>query len=56
MESVTNLTIRKKAELDISDIYKWYEDQQYGLGESFLKELKTSLSKVLKNPNSYTRI
>ena len=39
MESVTNLTIRKKAELDISDIYKWYEDA-VRIGRIFFEGIK----------------
>jgi hypothetical protein len=42
MENEIELIIRKKAELDITDIFNWYEKQQEGLGESFLNELKYS--------------
>ncbi len=40
------ITIRRDAELDIDYAYKWYENNQIGLGEEFLIKLTESLKKI----------
>jgi len=38
--------IRKDAEMDIDDAYKWYENNKVGLGEEFLIKVTESLYKI----------
>jgi len=38
------------AKTDLSDISKWYEKQQKGLGKRFLAEIKEAFDIISKNP------
>jgi len=38
---------------DLSDISKWYERQQRGLGKRFLKEIKEAFNIISKNPTGF---
>jgi plasmid stabilization system protein ParE len=40
---------------DIDDAYHWYEEQQAGLGELFLKELVTYYKKLEQNPEIFSK-
>lgn len=51
-----SLTIRKEAELDISDNFNLYEEHRLGLGHDFLLCVDAALSKVERNPLLYKKI
>jgi plasmid stabilization system protein ParE len=38
------------AKADLSDVSKWYENQQKGLGKRFLNEMKDAFDIICKNP------
>jgi len=43
------------AQDDIDDAFNWYEDQQTGLGELFLKELTQFYKKLELNPEIFSK-
>ena len=44
------LVLRKEAQLDLDEIFIWYEEQKIGLGFDFLNEFQNTLLKVNRNP------
>ena len=48
-----SLVIKAEANLEIVDAYLYYEEQQKGLGERFLKQLDKYFSKILEAPKHY---
>lgn len=42
-----------EAELDIKDIYKWYESKLQGLGNRFLAHIEKSFNKITFNPLAF---
>jgi len=50
------LIIRHTAIDMAKDVYDWYEEQQTGLGDLFLNELKSCYEKIKTSPVSYTKI
>ena len=48
--------ISPEAELDLEDIYNWYEAQNTGLGSEFIRVIDASLSTIQRNPLAYTKI
>ena len=51
-----SLTIRKEAELDISESFKFYEEHRLGLGHDFLLCVDAAISKIERNPLLYKKI
>ena len=49
------LVFHSLAEADIDHAYNWYEDQQQGLGEEFLKDLAICYLRLLQNPHAYSK-
>ena len=47
------LVLKEEADREIIESYIWYEQQQEGLGESFLTELEKYFSIIMKNPQLY---
>ena len=41
------------AEEDIKSAYDWYEDQQRGLGDSFIDEVDLAFDQILNSPKNY---
>jgi len=41
------------AKTDLSDISKWYERQQKGLGKRFLHEIRETFEIICTNPTSF---
>ncbi len=39
---------------DYNEGYKWYEDQQTGLGEKFLSAVNAMVGKILTNPEIFS--
>jgi plasmid stabilization system protein ParE len=42
-----------KAEKELHEVWKWYEDEQPGLGERFEREFFRKIDLILKNPLHY---
>ena len=42
------LVLRKEAQLDLDEIFIWYEEQKMGLGFDFLSEFEASPDRSLK--------
>jgi toxin ParE1/3/4 len=49
------LFIRKRAENQITEAYKWYEEKQPGLGTSFVECFQSSLHLIQSNPFLYPK-
>jgi len=50
------LTVRKEAELDISEQFSYYEKIRTGLGHDFLLCVEEALSKIERSPLLYKKI
>lgn len=48
-----SLTLSEGAEADIAEAYRWYEQQQLGLGDKLIKELDRSFTAIRKNPEYF---
>lgn len=51
-----SLTVRKEAELDISENFNFYEEHRLGLGHDFLLCVDAAISKIERNPLLYKKI
>ncbi len=40
--------------IDYNDAYRWYEEQQLGLGEKFLAAVKNKVEKIITNPEIFS--
>jgi plasmid stabilization system protein ParE len=48
-----NLIIIPEAERDVAQGYGWYEDQEIGLGEEFLRCVDACIQSIRRNPAMY---
>ena len=48
--------LRPEAEADVRDAYQWYEAQDAGLGEEFLRAVDARLAAIQRNPFSYAAV
>ncbi len=60
-ESLANQTgyeiiVRREAQLETQDAFRYYEDKSDGLGFEFLRSLDASLQSVKRNPFAYQTI
>ncbi len=44
------IIIEDLAQLDLHDVYQWYEEEKTGLGEEFLDSFEVSISRIERNP------
>lgn len=44
------IVLRREAEIDLDEIFVWYEEQQPELGYRFLKDFERTLRKIERNP------
>ncbi|MCP5059280.1 MAG: type II toxin-antitoxin system RelE/ParE family toxin [bacterium] len=47
------LSLRQRAELDIDEVYAWYESRRSGLGEAFLRSVDASFARIGREPEIY---
>lgn len=47
------LIIRKRAEIQITEAYTWYENKQANLGNDFLLSIEGSLKTIEKDPEAF---
>ncbi len=45
--------IRPEAEAEIGEAYRWYEQQQDGLGSDFIVSLEEGMAKIIEGPERY---
>ena len=50
------IVVRPAAAADIEEAYEWYERQRPGLGEEFLAALRSTLDRVVAQPEAFTVI
>ena len=48
-----NLRMLPDAELDVAQAYVWYEEQESGLGEEFLRCVDACIQSIRRNPEMY---
>ena len=51
-----SLRIRPKAELDVANAVRWYEEQRAGLGDEFVIELDSILRRAILRPLQFPQI
>jgi plasmid stabilization system protein ParE len=56
MKKKFNVQIEYSAKIEIANAYDWYEDQEEGLGESFIKAFQKAIESIQKAPNGYTQV
>ena len=44
------IVLRREAQIELDEIFIWYEEQKAGLGFEFLKEFENDINKVSHNP------
>ncbi|MEM8642625.1 MAG: type II toxin-antitoxin system RelE/ParE family toxin [Cyanobacteria bacterium P01_G01_bin.54] len=47
------MVILPEAERDIAQSYSWYEEQEFGLGEAFLRCVDACFQTIRRNPKMY---
>ena len=47
------LIVRPRAEEEIVEAFRWYEEKSEGLGSEFMRALDAALSSIQRNPNAY---
>ncbi len=50
---MSNFIILPEAEDDVAQAYTWYESQELGLGEEFLRCVDACIQFILRNPKMY---
>lgn len=45
-----SVIVRTEAQIDLEEIFVWYEEQQVGLGFEFLQGIEDVIQKILHNP------
>jgi toxin ParE1/3/4 len=50
---VFKLDLLEQAEVELSESFDWYEEQQQGLGNRFYKEVNACLESIRNNPELY---
>lgn len=53
---MTQVIVRPAAAADIEEAYDWYEIQRPGLGEEFLTALRSTLNRVIAQPEAFAVI
>jgi len=51
-----SITIRREAEADLLEAFKYYESCRKNLGSDFLLCIEGSLSRIQKNPEQYQKV
>lgn len=49
-------TVLPEAEQDATEAYNWYEGQEPGLGEEFLRCTETCILSIRRNPELYRKV
>src|SRR5215470_10901655 len=52
----TNLVLAPQSELDLAEVYVWYEHRRIGLGEEFLSSVNACLEGIRRQPEMYALV
>lgn len=44
------ILLQREAQIDLDEIFVWYEEQKTGLGFDFITEFESTLNKISRNP------
>ena len=44
------IVIRREAQVDVDEIFVWYEEQKQSLGLEFIEALENTLDRIVRNP------
>lgn len=47
------LTLTEDAQQDLDDAYQWYQEQNHGLGQEFIRCIDAKLSEISRSPLHY---
>jgi len=47
------LILTENAQQDLDDAYRWYQEQNHGLGQEFVRCVDAKLSEISRNPLHY---
>lgn len=53
---IRQVVIRPDAERDLSNTFRWYEEQSPGLGHDFLRAVEVSLGSVQRHPLAFSQV
>jgi len=53
---IDGLIVTTEASQDFDEAYAWYELQQVGLGEEFLRCVEACIERICRLPNAYEKI
>ena len=45
-----DIVLRREVEIELDEIFIWYEEQKAGLGFEFIKEFEAAVNKIRLNP------
>lgn len=51
-----SVIFRSSAQQDVADAYRWYEEQQPGLGATFLESLEKAEELISSNPELFGKV
>jgi plasmid stabilization system protein ParE len=55
MKKNFRIEIEERAKIEISEAFDWCENQQSGLGVTFIEALQGAFITIQKSPNGYTK-
>ena len=47
------LSLRRAARQEIAEAFRWYEDRSPGLGYEFLRAVRATLARIVRDPELY---
>ena len=50
------IEIEERAKIEISEALDWYENEQSGLGVTFIEALQSAFKTIQKSPNGYFKL
>ena len=50
------LVVRREAEADAAQAFRWYEERRPGLGEEFLGVVDNALAVIERSPETFSRV
>jgi hypothetical protein len=56
MKKEFRIEIEERAKIEISEAFEWYENQQVGLGVTFVEALQSAFKTIQKSPNGYFKL
>ncbi len=44
------IVLRREANVELDEIFIWYEEQKVGLGLDFINEFESTINRIIRNP------